>query len=264
MIQKPELCFIGFGNMAQAIANGLNPSDYLAVKAADPSLSNPPAFIQAFEQNKKACQHADIIVLAVKPQQIQAACESIAAYIKADALIISVAAGITIDKLGNYLGSDVAIARAMPNTPALVQTAATGLYANDNVSQAQKQYAHQLFSSIGLAQWVEQETLIDAVTALSGSGPAYAFLLIEAMQNAAVELGLSNDMARDFAIQTCKGAAHMASETIEPVSELRKKVTSPGGTTAAAIDVLVKNDFTSLVKQAMIAAVKRAQQLAQQ
>lgn len=257
-----NLSFLGFGNMAQAIAGGLDISQFNSVTASDPSATATRQEINLVQHNITACHDADIIVLAVKPKLIASVCQEITNHIKPSSLIISIAAGTPVNQLQDILPQNQAIVRCMPNTPALIKLGASGLFANNCVSDMHKAITEQLFSGIGIFHWLEEERLIDVITALSGSGPAYVFLLIEAMSTAANELGLNKEIANQFAIQTALGASNMASKCLEKTSTLRQQVTSPGGTTAAALDSLDKNHFTSVIKQAMIAAVERAELLA--
>jgi pyrroline-5-carboxylate reductase len=177
-------------------------------------------------------------------------------------LVISVAAGIQSDTLQAGLGASVPIIRCMPNTPALVQAGMTGLFATSNVTDAQKQSAENILSAIGLLEWFPRESDLDAVTAVSGSGPAYFFLVIEAMEAAAVELGLTPEVAHQLVTQTALGAAMMARDSTDPVSILRNNVTSPGGTTAAAINSLTEDQIPAIFARAIASAHKRSIELA--
>lgn len=262
---KPTVTFIGFGNMAQAIAGGLNQTDFDRIIAADPYPVEHFEGVAFNNNNADACRDSDLIILATKPGVITSVCQQIAPVLKPGCVVICIAAGISIAQLEHYLPKKQAVIRCMPNTPALIQQGATGLFSNRYVKDSQKLQAERLFKNLGLLNWVEHEHLIDVITALSGSGPAYAYLLIESMTQTAIELGLPPSMAAAFARQTCLGASMMAViHQDEPITCLRQQVTSPGGTTDAAVTVLTKNGFTSLIKQAMIAALERAEQLAKQ
>lgn len=268
---QQKIAFIGGGNMASAIIGGLisNGFDAKNITVADPY---PPSLerlqndfsVDTTHENNNAIAVADIVVIAVKPQQMQALCENIKhAIAEKNPLIISIAAGITTEMFTLWLG-DIALVRAMPNTPALVQTGATGLYANTQVSESQKQAAFELLAAIGISEWVSSEALLDAVTAVSGSGPAYVFLLIEAMQAAGVKLGLDSETAKQLSIQTALGAAKMAASSEDDPGELRRKVTSPNGTTEAAIKSFEADGFSEMVEKALRAADTRSKTLAKE
>jgi len=208
---------------------------------------------------------SDIVVLAVKPQQIRALAQEIAPAVqRRRPLVVSIAAGIREADLERWLGDPVPIVRTMPNTPALVQTGATGLHANPHVDETQRDWAESLMRAVGITIWVDREELLDAVTAVSGSGPAYFFLLMEAMEKAGTELGLGRADARLLVEQTALGAAKLAMEADAGPEELRHRVTSPGGTTEKAIEVFSRGEFTELVRKALKAAYERAQSLSQQ
>jgi len=206
---------------------------------------------------------ADIIMLAVKPQVMQVACEQLApADIKTDCLFISIAAGIRESAINRWLGSERSVVRCMPNTPALVQLSATALFANPRVSAEQKSAAQAILDAVGITVWVEQESALDAVTAISGSGPAYFFYFIELLQQSGEKLGLSKETALLLAKQTALGAASMAQNG--DVVQLRSQVTSKGGTTEAAILSLEQNGLASLLEKATQAARDRSVELADQ
>ena len=179
-------------------------------------------------------------------------------------LVVSIAAGINQNSLSRWLGADTAIVRCMPNTPALVLTGATALHANDTVTAEQSDLAENILRSVGIALWVEDEAELDAVTAVSGSGPAYYFLLMEAMEKAALELGLSQETARLLVQQTALGAAKIALESSESPEQLRKRVTSPGGTTQQALETFEQGGFTELVSKALHAARDRSIEMSKQ
>jgi pyrroline-5-carboxylate reductase len=215
--------------------------------------------------NTIVAEHADLLVLAVKPQVLREVAEALAATVQSfKPLIISIAAGIESEAIERWLGGDLAIVRAMPNTPAMVGTGATGLYANSRATFAQKGAAESVLRAVGLTVWVEAESLIDAVTALSGSGPAYFFLFMEAMEDAGIQLGLEPKTARLLAQQTALGAGKIAIESSEAPAELRRKVTSPGGTTERAIQSFEQGELRSLVHRAMQAAADRSAELSRQ
>lgn len=272
MQNQPTIAFIGAGNMASAIIGGLIKNGYNSdsITAADPYQPSLDKLSQSFNvktssDNNQAIADADIIVLAIKPQQMASVCKAIAQNpALQNALIISIAAGITCKLLESCMNTDIAIIRCMPNTPALISEGATGAFANANVKSEQKEQAQQLLNAIGITQWVDEEHLLDAVTAVSGSGPAYFFLMIEAMQAAGTKLGLDAQTAKALSIQTALGAAKMVQQSeLEPAT-LRENVTSPNGTTEAALKVFAQMDFNNIVEQALNAADARSKSLAAQ
>jgi len=213
--------------------------------------------------NTLAVAAAQIVVLAVKPQIMQPVCRALAASVQKNRpLIISIAAGIRSDDINRWLGGDCAMVRCMPNTPSLLRCGATGLFANTRASSQQRADAERILRAAGMTLWVQDEKLLDAVTAVSGSGPAYFFLLMEAMTAAGESLGLDHDTAKKLTLQTALGAARMASESDVDAATLRARVTSKGGTTEAAIRTFQQNDFEQLVKRALEAAQHRATELA--
>ncbi len=267
---KPRITFIGAGNMGQSLMGGLIDDGYPADKiwASNPILEHLELLhdkyaVKTTPDNLTAAKHGDVIVLCIKPQVLESVCKEIAEIAK-DKLIISIAAGVTTTAISQWLGNDkYAIIRCMPNTPALVRCGASSLFANPHVSVEHKQYAESIMRAVGICQWVNSETDLDIITALSGSGPAYYFLLMEAMQAQAITLGLSPDIAHLFTLQTALGAARLAMESNQSPQQLRENVTSPGGTTAAAIDTLEQHDFHDIVAKAMTAAKQRAEDIAQ-
>lgn len=269
--QFPVIGFIGAGNMATALAGGLLAQGWPAPRIwlSDQHLPQLQAHAErgcrTTADNAELVAAADIVVLAVKPQVMAAVLQPLAASVQARRpLIISIAAGLSVASLDAWLGGGQSIVRAMPNTPALVQTGAAGLFAADAVSHAHRQLAERVLSAVGLAIWVEQESLIDAVTAVSGSGPAYFFHLMEAMIAAGVQLGLGEREARALTLQTALGAAQMAITADVGPDELRRRVTSPKGTTEQALRVFQEADFTTLVARAMTACADRGAELAQE
>jgi pyrroline-5-carboxylate reductase len=265
-LHPPRIAFVGAGNMASSIIGGLiesgHPADHIS--AADPfpaSLERLHAIapVAVFSDNTAAVAGADIIILAVKPQVMAAATDSIAAAVVANrALVISIAAGVTIASMQARLGPDAAIVRCMPNTPALLGCGASGLFANSNTTAQQREFAQLVLSAVGITCWVDSEPELDAITALSGSGPAYFFLLTEAMVDAGVALGLDRATATLLATQTSLGAARMALESDADLVELRRQVTSPGGTTERAIQSFEADGLRDVVNRAMRAAADRA------
>ena len=270
--QNTKIAFIGAGNMASAIIGGLINNGFTAanIQAADPwqesldKLTNTTG-VYTSNDNNAIIPQADVVVLAIKPQQMKTVCADIQKSVNdKKPLIISIAAGITCTMLEDWLGSDNAIVRCMPNTPALVKTGATGLYANKQVSDTQRSIANQLLEAIGIVNWVDQEPLLDAVTALSGSGPAYFFLMMEAMKEAGIALGLDETTAESLTLQTALGAAKMAIDSDVDIAELRRRVTSPGGTTEAAINSFESSNFRDVFLTALTAADNRSKSLAKE
>ncbi len=271
-MKTKKIGFIGGGNMANSLISGLIASGHSAqqiwVSDADQETLSSLAtsmHINTTATNDALIDEVDVVVLAVKPQVISAVIkDSRDSLNKANILIVSIAAGINQDSLSKWAGKDKAIVRCMPNTPALVQTGATGLYANQNVTDEQHDLAENIMRSVGISVWVENETELDAVTAISGSGPAYFFMLMEAMEKSALELGLTEHTARLLVEQTALGAAKIALESRESPAELRKRVTSPGGTTEQAVKIFNEGDLTGLVDKAIHAAHDRSIQLAKE
>lgn len=215
--------------------------------------------------NSDITDNADVIVLAVKPQALKDACLALAeGLVGRKVLLISIAAGITTAHLENWLGKSTAIVRCMPNTPALVGMGASGLFANTKVSEEQRQLAQEVISAVGFITWVDTDSDIDSVTAVSGSGPAYFFLFMEAMQATAKEMGLSDELARQLTYHTAAGAASLAQHSEEDIATLRRNVTSPGGTTEQAILQFEEGDLRGLVAKALKAAKSRSEELAEE
>lgn len=257
---------IGAGNIARAIIGGLIDSGLppSCISAADPSANQlallPPGVMQK-GSNRQLAKEADVILLCVKPGLIMTVAEDIKALVKSK-LVISVAAGVSTGSLEQVLGSGVAIIRCMPNTPALVRHGMTGLFANPFVTDAQRQIAREILGAVGKTRWFDAEDQLDAVTAVSGSGPAYFFLVMEALQAAAEELALPPEVARELVVQTALGAAYMASQSAEDAASLRRNVTSPGGTTEAAIKHLLAAGLPGDFSLAVQAAFERSRELA--
>ncbi|TWI58392.1 pyrroline-5-carboxylate reductase [Pseudomonas duriflava] len=263
-----RIAFIGAGNMAASLIGGLRTQGVAAdlITASNPLADQRAALqsdhgIRTFESNLDALKDADVVVLAIKPQIMQRVCQEIAASLQPEQLVVSVAAGITCTSLTQWLGAR-ALVRCMPNTPALLRQGASGLFANEQVSAAQRQQAEQLLAAVGITVWVDTEAQLDAVTAVSGSGPAYFFLLMEAMTRAGEHLGLDRDTASRLTLQTALGAAQMALASDVSPAELRRRVTSPGGTTEQAIKTFQDDGFEALVQKALAAASRRSAELA--
>lgn len=271
-MNTPRIAFIGGGNMAASLIGGLRAQGASAasIRASDPGEERRAALeaehgIATFADNAQALEGADIVVLAVKPQVMQPVCRELAGKVSSNQLVVSIAAGISCQSLQAWLGPQLrAIVRCMPNTPSLLGQGASGLYANAQVSAEQKAHAEQLLSAVGMALWLDDEQLIDAVTAVSGSGPAYFFLMIEAMIAAGEQLGLPREIATRLTLQTALGAARMACDSDVDAAELRRRVTSPNGTTEAAIKAFQAGGFETLVQGAMNAAAQRSAELATQ
>ncbi|GDX85561.1 pyrroline-5-carboxylate reductase [Methylococcaceae bacterium] len=267
-----KIGFIGGGNMAACLLNGLiasgHPAEQLWVSDTNPETLSQLALahnVNTSLDNLAIVDAVDVIVLAVKPQILKSVVQTLAAPIHAKKLlVVSIAAGISQASLSAWLGDETAIVRCMPNTPALVLTGATGLHANSNVTDEQSDLAENILRSVGIALWVETESELDAVTAVSGSGPAYYFLLMEAMEKAALEMGLSENVAQLLVQQTALGAAKIALESAESPESLRQRVTSPNGTTQKAIETFQAGGFVELVAKALHAARDRSIELSKQ
>ena len=267
-----HIAFVGCGNMGRSLIGGLRAHGVAAadIIAADPDATQVALAAGEFDvrttsNNRDAVREADVIVLAVKPQQMPEVTRELASAIDtAQAVVVSIAAGIRIDALEQWLGADTAIVRAMPNTPALVGSGAAALCANANADDRQRKRAAAILQAAGVVVWVEDEALMDAVTAVSGSGPAYFFKFIEILIAAGVELGLPADAAKQLAIQTAFGAAKMAMCSEFTPAELRTQVTSPGGTTERALAVLAENDVEQGFTDAVRAACARSAELARE
>jgi pyrroline-5-carboxylate reductase len=267
---RPKVGFIGAGNMARSLASGLLNNgwgkDDIVVSDPDPEQRRTiesALGLKTFADNPDAATLAEILVLAVKPQVLGSVATALAQTVqKQRPLVISIAAGVRIDDLARWLGNDLPIVRVMPNTAALIGSGASGLYANERVSEVMRDQAESILRAVGVATWVSEEYLLDVVTALSGSGPAYFFLVMEAMEQAAIESGLDPAQARLLTLETAYGAAKMALEGHEEPALLRRRVTSPGGTTERAVKVLEEGGLRNLFKEAMQAATRRAQEIA--
>ncbi len=271
IMNNTQIAFIGAGNMATSLIGGLiaDGHDPARIQASDPDqeqLSRLAARfgIRVASDNAAALAGAGVVVLAVKPQVLEAVARELAPGLrKQRPLLISIAAGVREEDLLNWLGGGLPLVRGMPNTPAMVQSGASVLHASPEVSEAQKNLAESIMRAVGITQWVDDEALMDAVTALSGSGPAYFFLIMEAMSQAGEELGLSRETAQLLTLQTALGAARMAIESSETPEHLRHRVTSPGGTTERALEVLEQGGVRDLFRDALQAARDRSRDLSQ-
>lgn len=262
---QPTIAFIGTGNMARAILEGLLSDGYpaqsiWATRRQLELLSDLASKgVQTTKDNALAVANADIVVISVKPQMMRETLEGLAPALQAGKpLLISVAAGIDAAALERWAGGDLAVIRSMPNTPSLLKRGACGLFANPRVSAEQRQSAEQIMCAVGITLWCQSEAGIDQVIAVSGSGPAYFFLMMEKMIEAGIALGMDAESARELTLQTALGAAEMAKQTgIEP-AELRRRVTSPGGTTEQAILSFERDQLGATVERAMTACRDRA------
>ena len=269
-MSNSKITFIGGGNMARSLIGGLVAT---GMSNKDISVSEPKADLReklsknfgvnALEENASAVMGANVIVLAVKPQILQEVVTPLGALVaEARPLLISVAAGVTCSSIERWVGGDPALIRVMPNTPALIGAGISALYANNNVSDGQGTLAEKIMAAVGKTVWIEEETLMDAVTAVSGSGPAYFFYVMQAIHNAAVREGLDAQTARLLSLETALGAARLAVESTEEPGSLQQQVTSPGGTTEAAIKVLDDAGVRDTLQQAVSAARARGGELA--
>jgi len=269
-MSNSKITFIGGGNMARSLIGGLVAT---GMSNKDISVSEPKADLReklsknfgvnTLEENASAVMGANVIVLAVKPQILQEVVTPLGALVaEARPLLISVAAGVTCSSIERWVGGDPALIRVMPNTPALIGAGISALYANNNVSDGQGTLAEKIMAAVGKTVWIKEETLMDAVTAVSGSGPAYFFYVMQAIHDAAVREGLDAETARLLSLETALGAARLAVESMEEPGSLQKQVTSPGGTTEAAIKVFDDAGVRDTLRQAVSAARARGGELA--
>lgn len=265
------IAFIGGGNMARALIGGLRRSGVPAdrISASEPNPELRAALSRDFgivvnADNATTVRDADVIVLAVKPQILPEVCAGLRDAVRRDPapLLVSIAAGMPTRRIAHAFGIELPIVRAMPNIGALVGAGASGLFANPLVDASQRSTAEAILAATGVAVWIDDEALMDTVTALSGSGPAYYFLLTEALEDAAVAQGLPRDTARRLAAATCHGAGELLAGSMETAGELRRRVTSPGGTTAAALAAFADGGFKPLVARALAASRDRGRELA--
>ena len=264
-----SIAFIGGGNMASCIiggmiANGFSAQDIIVSEPGEQSrLRLEDTYgLTTLTDNQAAAKQADLIVLAVKPQIMRSVAIDLAPALGANSVVVSIAAGIPLGALQTWLGANTAIVRAMPNTPAMLLEGATGLFANQHVDPTKRDLVTTIFQAIGYACWVETEAQIDAVIAVSGSGPAYFFRIIEIMQKVGQELGLPEQIARELSLQTALGSARMATESGTGAGQLREQVTSPGGTTQAALNTFEQLGLEATFREAMRSALNRAEEMA--
>lgn len=263
------LAFIGGGNMASALINGLiedgtAPQNILVAEPDEKRREQLAARfgVRTVDDNSNAAAQADILILAVKPQVLKAVATALApALIQKKPLCLSIAAGIRQASLQRWLGDGIPVVRVMPNTPAMIKAGASGMYAPDSINEAQRSEAEHIMRATGIALWLEDENQMDALTAVSGSGPAYFFLFMEAMEKSAATLGLPEKTAHLLVLQTALGAARMALESVTDLQDLRRSVTSPGGTTEQAINVFQSQGLEQLVDKALTAARDRSIEL---
>jgi len=268
MENKTVIGFIGAGNMAYALIKGLlnNGFDASQINISDPNeelLLNRESELKVttYSDNTSLLSNSDIIFFAVKPQVLSSVCLELKGVVKSKHLFVSIVAGIRSSDINRWLGGNFALIRTMPNTPALFQSGVTGLFANEVVDNEQKSLVESILSSVGECFWVNEEKLIDAITAISGSGPAYFFLLMESMKQAGMALGLDEETANSLSIQTAYGASLMANKTGKDSRTLRTEVTSPNGTTQSAIESFQDQNFEGIVANATRAAYDRAREL---
>jgi len=267
----PVIAFLGAGNMASAMISGLIAEGFAPSRlhASDPSteaLSGLEALglTHLGTSPEGLFERANLVVAAVKPQIIPSALTAIRDQLGPNTALLSIAAGIPISSLQTHAGEDVPIIRCMPNTPAMIGLGASALYATDSVSGTHRDLAEQVTNAAGKTVWVASEDLLDAVTAVSGSGPAYFFALIEAIARAGMELGLEEDVSMALTVQTALGAASLAAQSAEPVATLRENVTSPGGTTEQALQSLQTSQFDAVVAEAVRHCAARAKALGEE
>lgn len=265
-----KVVFVGGGNMAGALVGGLIARGHAAadIRVVDPDAAQRARLAQRFQvathaDAATALSAAEVVVLAVKPQVMAAVATPLAALLR-DCLVVSVAAGIRASDLSRWLGGHRRVVRTMPNMPALIGRGISALAATPGLSAADRDHAEQILAAVGETMWVEDEALIDAVTAVSGSGPAYVFYFIEALERAAAELGFDSSQARQLALATFRGASELAAGSDESAARLRQRVTSPGGTTAAALAVLDERGAADAMVEAVHAACRRSLELGKQ
>lgn len=263
------ITFIGGGNMATALIGGLsqNEAGDFDIRVIEPDAAKRELLVQNFGATTadavSLAEGSDVVLLAVKPQQLREVSRTLASFLQPKTLVISIAAGIQLIDLQRWLDGHDKLVRVMPNTPALVGQGVSGVYAAESVSAADKSAAETILKAVGSVVWLNREDQIDAVTAVSGSGPAYVFYFIEALQAAAEEQGFGASVARQLALETFAGAIKLAQESEEDPAELRARVTSKGGTTERAIGILEAAGVRSAISQAVDGAAERSRELAE-
>ncbi|KAI9260593.1 pyrroline-5-carboxylate reductase [Phascolomyces articulosus] len=266
---KPIIAFIGAGNMAEAVIGGLYASGHPTSRLRFSEPYEPrreymeskfPECMSATDNNK-VIKDADVVILAVKPQVLRQVVADL--IFESNTLIISIAAGIRTTDILRWLKTPQPLVRCMPNTPALIGEGAVGLYATDRVSEAQRDTTVGIMSAVAKeVMWVDKESLIDTITGMSGSGPAYYFLFMEAMTNAGISAGLTPEQAKALTVQTCLGAAKMAQQSEDDLATLRKKVTSPNGTTEAALKSMEAANIRQIIQDGVLSAERRGKEIA--
>ena len=263
--------FVGAGNMAVSIIGGMRSAGFGADRIAASAKTGRHfdglralGIEQLSTDSEVIVRDADVVVLAVKPQVLREACTAIAPVLQRGQLVLSVAAGVSAASIASWIGTATSLVRCVPNTPSLVGLGASALYAHGEVPAAQRQRAEAILAAVGVVRWVEDESLLHAATALSGSGPAYFFLFMEAMIDEAQRMGLDADTARTLCAQTCLGAGHMLAHGDVDAAELRRRVTSPGGTTERAIALFRAAGLEDIVGRAMRGAAERSGELARE
>ncbi|MEA3291585.1 MAG: pyrroline-5-carboxylate reductase [Pseudomonadota bacterium] len=268
---KETIGFIGGGNMARCIIGGLIESGWPrgAIMASDPSSTARNALhetwaVTCVSDNAAVVSGSQVVVLAVKPQALREVLQPLAGVLASrKPLLVSIVAGVRLAAICHWAGTELPVVRAMPNMPALVGSGASGLCANDLVSEPQREIAESILRAVGVTIWVEDESLVDTITAVSGSGPAYFFYLMESIEQAALANGLDADTARLLTLETAFGAAKLALESSESPASLRQRVTSPGGTTEAAINTMADGKLPQVVGAGVEAALRRSRELAE-
>ena len=270
MNNKMNISFIGGGNMARAIIGGLKNNDFdmSAITVIDPDVKKCEQLAAEFNvqvsdsyvENDNISKRSHVIVLAVKPQQMREVCEQLSKKISSQ-LIISIAAGIRTTDISRWLGNYPSVVRVMPNTPAQIQAGVSALFAMPNVNQLQQDRASTILGAVGTTLWLDDEAKMDAVTAISGSGPAYVFYLIEALQDAAINLGMTAEESSMLAVQTFAGASLLASQSSDDIKTLRAQVTSKGGTTEQGILALETANIKKIILAAAQAAADKSKSL---
>lgn len=265
MSAKVAIVVVGFGNMGQALVRGWLAKGRAAssIRVVDPAAATHAVARELGVAVEHDVAAADVVLLAVKPNQLADVLPRCGAAARAGAVFLSIVAGKTLAEIGKGLGAEAAAVRAMPNTPAAIGQGITALVANTAVSRAQRALCAELLAAVGSVAWLDEERHMDAVTAISGSGPAYVFLMIECLEQAAVELGLGAALAKQLALATVAGSGAYAASSGEAAAELRRRVTSPKGTTQAALDVLMAEPgMRDLLVRATRAAAERSRELA--
>ena len=265
-----KIVFLGGGNMATALIGGMikRGAAPVSIQVIEKAAENRQRLTQEFGIEcvagaDRTSMHSDVIVLAVKPQQMREAVAPLVGKLKSQ-LVVSIAAGLRLADIRRWLGGYKRLVRAMPNTPALIGAGVTGLYAASSVSKTERQAAESIMAAVGSTLWVDDEGMMDAVTAISGSGPAYVFYFLAAMQQAAVQLGFGVEQARKLSLDTFLGAARLAEQSGEDVAVLRDRVTSKGGTTEAALVAMDANNVAAAIAHAVQAAQARGRELGEQ